>query len=104
MMKKIAEFVANSSNCQQVKAAHQKLGGLLQKIQVPTWKWDDINMDFIVGLPRTQKQHDSILVVVDGLTNSHRFIPIKCTYSLEYYARIFIDEILCLHGIPVSII
>ena len=61
MKKDIAEFVAKCPNCQQVKAEHQKSGGLLQEIQVPTWKWEDINMDFVVGLPRTQKQYDSIL-------------------------------------------
>ena len=61
----IAEFVAKCPNCQQVKAEHLKLGGLLQEIQIPTWKWKDINRDFIVGLPQTQKSYDSIWVVVD---------------------------------------
>ena len=52
--KDIAEFVAMSPNFQQVEAEHQKLGGLLQEIQVPTWKWENINMDFVVGLSRRQ--------------------------------------------------
>ena len=60
MKKDIAEFVAKCPNCQQVKAEHQKSGGLLQEIQIPTWKWEDINMDFEVWLPRTQKSYDSI--------------------------------------------
>ena len=61
-------------------------------------------MDFVVGLHRTQKQYDSIWVVVDRLTKSAHFIPIKSTYSMEDYARIFIDEIVYLHGIPLFII
>ena len=77
----IAEFVAKCPNCQQVKAEHQKSSGLLQDIQVPTWKWEDINMDFVVGFPRKQNQHDSIWVVVDRLTKSAHFIPIKSTCS-----------------------
>ena len=61
-------------------------------------------MDFVVGLPRTKKSYDSMLVVVDRLTKSARFIPIKSSYSTEDYGRIFLDEILCRHGIPLSII
>ena len=66
-------------------------------------KWEDINMDFVVGFHRTQKQYDSIWVVVDRLTKSVYFILVKSTYSAEDYARIFIDEIVCCHGIPLSI-
>ena len=56
-------------------------------------------MDFVVGLPWTQKSYDSIWVVVDRLTKSARFSPIKSSYSAEDYARIFLDEIVCCHGI-----
>ena len=61
-------------------------------------------MDFLVGLPQTQKQCDSIWVFVDRLTKFTHFIPVKSTYSAEDYARIFIDEIVYRHGIPLSII
>ena len=61
-------------------------------------------MDILVGLSRTQWQFDSIWVVVNRLTNSTNFIPVKSTYSAEDYARILIDEIVCRHGIPLSII
>ena len=100
----IAEFVAKCLNCQQIKAKHQKLGDLLHEIQIPTWKWEDLNMDFVVGLPQTQKSYDSIWVAVDRLIKSAQSIPIKSTYSVEDYERIFIDEIVCRHGILVSII
>ena len=63
-----------------------------------------INMDFIVGLPRTQSSYDSICVVVDRFTKYAHFIPVKSTYSAEDYARILIDEIVCRHGISLSII
>ena len=87
-----------------MKDEYRKLHGLVQEIQVPTWKWEDINMDFVVGLPRTQKQYEYIWVVVDRLTKSDYFIPVKSTYSVEDYARIFINEIVCCHGILLSII
>ena len=61
-------------------------------------------MDFVVGLPLTQMQYDSIWVIVDRLTNSSHFIPVTATYSTEDYARIFIDDIVCIHGIPLYII
>ena len=61
-------------------------------------------MDFVVGLPRTQKSYDSIWVVLDRLTKFARFIPVKSTYSAKDYARIFIDDIVCRHGILLSII
>ena len=80
------------------------MGGLLQEIQVPKWKWEDINMDFVVCLPQAQRQYDSIWVVVDRFTKFPHFIPVMFTYSVEDYARIFIDDIVCHHGIPLSII
>ena len=95
LKKDIMEFVSNCPNFQQVKSEHQKPSGLLQEIQVPTWKLEDMNMDFVVGLPRTQRQYDLIWVVVDRLTKSAHFILVKYTYSAEDYARIFIDEIVC---------
>ena len=102
--KSIEEFVAKCPNCQEVKAEHQKSGGLLQEIQVPTWKWEDINLYFVVGFPRTLWKYDSIWVILDRLTKSSYFIPVNSTYSAEDYASIFIDEIVCRHGIPLSII
>ena len=61
-------------------------------------------MDFVVGFPWTEKQHDSICVVVDRLNKSAHFIPVMSTFSAKDYARIFIDDIVCRHGIPSSII
>ncbi|XP_070041616.1 uncharacterized protein [Nicotiana tomentosiformis] len=79
---------------QQVKIEHQKPGGLLQAIEIPTWKWEVNNMDFIIVLPRTQYKFDSIWVIIDRLTKSAHFLPIRTTYSAEDYARIYIKEII----------
>ena len=98
------KFLAKCQNFKQLKAEHQNSGGLHQEIEVPTWKWKDINMDFVVGLPRTQKSYDSIWVVVDRLTKHARFIPVKSSYSEEDYAKIFLDESLFRHDILLSII
>ena len=63
----------------QVNVEHEKPGGMTQEIDIPTWKWDVINIDFIIGLPRTRKQHDSIWVIVDRMTKSSRFLAVKTT-------------------------
>jgi len=104
MKKNIAEFVAQCTSCQQVKIEHQKPGGLMQTIEIPTWKWEAINMDFIMGLPRSNRKFDSIWVIVDRLTKSAHFLPVRSTYTAEDYAKLYIKEIVRLHGVPVSII
>ncbi|XP_070036946.1 uncharacterized protein [Nicotiana tomentosiformis] len=79
MKRNVADFVARCPNCQQVKAEHQRPGGLAQNIEILTWMWDMINMDFMVGLPRTPRKFDSIWVIVVQLTKSAHFLPIKAT-------------------------
>jgi hypothetical protein len=61
----VAEYVALCNTCQRVKTEHQQPAGLLQPLQVPWWKWKEIEMDFIMGLPRTQSGYNSIWVIVD---------------------------------------
>ena len=73
MKRDLVDFVAKCPNCQQVKVEQQKLGGMTQEINIPIWKWEVINMDFITGLPRTRRQHDSIWAIVDRVTKSYRF-------------------------------
>ena len=104
MKKDVAEFVAQCPNCQQVKVEHQKPAGLVQEIAIPLWKWEAINMDFITGLPRSHRKFDSIWVIVDRLTKSAQFLPVRATFSIEHYAGLYIREIVRLHGVPVSII
>jgi hypothetical protein len=85
-----------------VKAEHQRPAGLLQPLEIPTWKWDDISMDFIVGLPHTQKKNDSIWVILDRLTKVAHFLPVKANYSVNRLAELYVDNILKLHGAPRS--
>jgi hypothetical protein len=81
-----------------------KHGGLLQPLRILEWKWDDISMDFIVGLPMTARKFDSISVIVDRLSKSAHFIPVNTKYQVEKYAKIYIARVLCLHGVPKEII
>nr|GEY04850.1 retrotransposon protein, putative, Ty3-gypsy subclass [Tanacetum cinerariifolium] len=79
----VATFVSRCLICQQVKIEHQRASGLLQPLDIPIWKWDKISMDFVTGLPRTQRRHDAIWVVVDHLTKSAYFLPIHKDYSVS---------------------
>jgi IS30 family transposase len=98
------EYVALCDTCQRVKAEHQRPAGLLQPIKIPEWKWEEIGMDFIVGLSRTQAGYDSIWVIVDRLTKVAHFIPVKTTYSDAKIAELYISRIVCLHGVPKKIV
>nr|GEV13416.1 retrotransposon protein, putative, Ty3-gypsy subclass [Tanacetum cinerariifolium] len=73
----------------RVKIEHQRASGLLQPLNIPVWKWDEISMDFVTGLPQTQRRHDAIWVVVDRLTKSAHFLPIRKDYSVSRLAEIF---------------
>jgi len=104
MKREIAEFVSNCGICQQVKIEHQKPAGKLQSLSIPEWKWDDIYMDFVTGLPRGKKRNDAIWVVMDRLTKSALFLPMKMTDSVDKVAKLYVNEVIRLHGVPVSII
>ncbi|GJU10471.1 putative reverse transcriptase domain-containing protein [Tanacetum coccineum] len=90
--------------CTKVKAEHQKLSGLLQQPEIPVWKWERIIMDFVNGLPRTPSGYDTIWVIVERLTKSAHFLPIKKKDSMEKLTRLYLKEIVCRHGVPISII
>jgi len=104
MKRDIAEFVSRCLTCQQVKAPRQKPAGLLQPLSVPQWKWDEISMDFISGLPRTPRGFTQIWVVVDRLTKSAHFIPGKISYTVEQWAQLFLEQIVRYHGVPAKIV
>jgi hypothetical protein len=100
----IARYVARYDTCRCVKAVHMKTAGPLQSLPVPTWKWEDISMDFIMGLPRTTKGFDSIWAIIDRLTKIAHFLPVKTYYPVITYAQIYIARILSLHEIPKIIV
>ena len=104
MKRDVSEFVTKCLVCQRVKAEHQVPSGLLQPIRIPEWKWDRKTMDFVVGLLLTGRRHDSVWVVIDRLTKSAHFLPVRTDYSLDKLAELYVKEIIRLHGIPVSII
>ncbi|KAI3762549.1 hypothetical protein L1987_52980 [Smallanthus sonchifolius] len=100
----IATYVSKCLTCSKVKAEHQKPSGLLQQPEIPQWKWEQISMDFITKLPKTSSGYDTIWVIVDRLTKSAHFLPIKETDKTEKLAKLYIKEIVARHGVPISII
>jgi len=87
-----------------VKAEHQRLAGLLKPLEIPMWKWENITMDFVVGLPRSPKGKDAIWVVIDRLTKVAHFIPMKTTNFASDLVPLYIKEVVRLHGVPKSIV
>jgi hypothetical protein len=104
MKKDIAQYVEQCLTCQQVKAEHQRPTRPLQPLPIPEWKWERISMDFVSGLPRASSGQDAAWVIVDRLTKTAHFLPIRMTYSMDRLVELYIKEIVRLHGIPVSIV
>jgi hypothetical protein len=104
MKRKIAKYLSECDTYQRVKASHLKVSGTLQPLPIPSWKWEDISMDFIVGLPNTSQKHDSIWVITARLTKTAHFLPVHTTYSTKKYAEVYLDQIVRLHGVPKTII
>ena len=105
MKKEITAYVARCDNCSRVKVIHLKSARLLQPLPIPGWKWEEISMDFIIGLPMTQQCHDSIWVIVDHLTTkSAHFVPVNTRYLARKYTELYVSHIMRLHGVPRTII
>jgi hypothetical protein len=103
MKRDVTEYVALCDTYQRVKAEHQRPAGLLQHLKILEWKWEEIGMNFIVGLPRTQAGYDSIWVIVDRLTKVVYFILVKTTYCGAKLVKLHMSRIMCLHGVPKKI-
>ncbi|GKB14139.1 putative reverse transcriptase domain-containing protein [Tanacetum coccineum] len=104
MKKDIAEYVSKCLTCLKVKAEHQRPSGLLQQPEIPIWKWERIAMDFVTKLPRTSSGHDTIWVIVDRLTKSAHFLPMREDYKMYRLARLYLNEIVARHGVSILII
>ena len=104
MKRDISIYVSRCENCQRIKSDQQKTTGLLQPLEIPAWKWDQISMDFVGGLPRTRKGNEGIWVIIDRLTKSAHFIPVKPTRTTTSLADIYTKKIVWLHGVPSSIV
>ncbi|GKA70090.1 putative reverse transcriptase domain-containing protein [Tanacetum coccineum] len=104
MKKDIAEYVSKCLTCLKVKAKHQRPSGLLQQPEIPIWKWEGIVMDFVTKFPRTSSGHDTIWVIVDRLTKSAHFLPMREDYKMDRLARLYLNEIVARHGVLILII
>ena len=104
MKKEIAAYVARCDTCSKVKADHLKSTRLLQPLSILGWKWEEISMDFIVGLPCTQKGFDSIWVTVDRLTKSAHFVLISNSYRPHQYTKLYVTHIVRLQGVTRTIV
>ncbi|GJT98822.1 putative reverse transcriptase domain-containing protein [Tanacetum coccineum] len=100
----IATYVSKCLTCAKVKAEHQRPSGLLVQPKIPEWKWDNITMDFVTKLPKTSQGYDTIWVIVDRLTKSAIFTPMRETDPMDKLARIYLKEDVTRHGIPILII
>jgi hypothetical protein len=104
MKRETTLYVAEYDTCRRVKANHMRPAGLLQPLHNPAWKWEDISMNFIVGLPLSAHKFDSIWVITDRFTKSAHFIPVNTNYRAKKYTELYIACILCLYGVPKTII
>ncbi|GKA52790.1 putative reverse transcriptase domain-containing protein [Tanacetum coccineum] len=100
----IATYISKCLTYAKVKAEHQRPSGLLVQPKIPEWKWDNITMDFVTKLPKTSQGYNTIWVIVDRLTKSAIFTPMRKTNPMDKLARIYLKEVVTRHGIPISII
>ncbi|GKC62491.1 putative reverse transcriptase domain-containing protein [Tanacetum coccineum] len=100
----IATYVSKCLTCAKVKAEHQRPSGLLVQPEIPQSKWDNITMDFIIKLTKSSQGYDTIWVIIDRLTKSTIFVPMRETDPMENLAIMYLKEVVTRHGIPVLII
>ncbi|GKF96416.1 reverse transcriptase domain-containing protein [Tanacetum coccineum] len=104
MKAEIATYVSKCLTCAKVKVECQKPYGLLVQPVIPVWKWENITMDFVTKLPKTSTGQDTIWVIVDRLTKSAHFLPMKETDLIEKLMRQYLKEVVSRHGVLVLII
>ncbi|GJX04940.1 putative reverse transcriptase domain-containing protein [Tanacetum coccineum] len=104
MKAEIATYVSKCLTCAKVKVEYQKSSGLLVQPEIPQWKWENITMDFVTKLSKTTTGQDTIWVIVDHLTKSAHFLPMREDDMLEKLTRQYLKEVVSRHGVPVSII
>jgi hypothetical protein len=104
MKKDIAQYVSECHTCRRVKVEHQSPTGPLKPLEIPEWKWDEIGMDFITGLPMTKRRKDMIWVIVDRLTKSAHFIAVNQKDDAAKLIDVYVKEIVSKHGVPKKIV
>ncbi|GKD72351.1 putative reverse transcriptase domain-containing protein [Tanacetum coccineum] len=103
-MERRSDEACKCLTCSKIKGEHQRPSGLLQQPEIPEWKWERTALDFVMKLPRTSSGHDAIWVIVDRLTKSAHFLPMHEDYKMDRLARLYLNEIVARHGVPISII
>ncbi|GJV51494.1 putative reverse transcriptase domain-containing protein [Tanacetum coccineum] len=104
MKANIATYVSKCLTCAKVKAEHQKPSGLLVQPEILEWKWEKITMDFVNKLPKTANGYDTIWVIVDRLTKSAHFLPMRENDPMERLMNLYMKKVVTRHGVHVSII
>jgi hypothetical protein len=99
----VTQFVQQCETCQKAKTERTRPGGLLQPLPIPQGAWQDVTMDFIEALPKSEG-FDTILVVVDRFTKYSHFIPLKHPFTAPHVARAILDNVVVHHGLPKSIV
>ena len=104
MKKDVIDYISRCMECRRVKVEHRHPKGFLQPLPILEKKWEVVTIYFITKFPRITRKHDSIMVVVEKLTNDAHFVPIKTTHTTTNIAEIYMREIARLHGIPRTIV
>jgi hypothetical protein len=104
MKREIAKYMSECDTYRRIKADHLRPVGNLQLLSIPEWKWENICIDFIVGLPRASREYNPIWVIMERLTKLAQFIPVAMTYRVGQYAELYISHIVCYHGMLKTII
>jgi hypothetical protein len=100
----ITKYVAPCGICRKVKDEHQRPVGLLRPLEIPKWKWENIAIDFVVGLPRSLRGEDEICVVIDRFTKVAHFIPMKQTSLAADVVPLYIKDVVRLLSVLKSIV
>ena len=83
---------------------HKRPTRELQPLPIPEWKWENITMDFVSGLLKSRKGNNAVWVIIDRLTKSALFLPMKMTDLVDKLAKLYVSEVVRIHGVPVSIV
>jgi hypothetical protein len=100
----LRRYIASCDTCQRTKSSTQQPAGLLQPLEVPKDRWEQVSMDFIIQLPPTKRGHDAITVIVDRFSKMTHLAPCKTEATAPEIAQIFFDTVFKHHGMPLSIV